>query len=101
MNMDARKQYLKVVQQRYFMANSRKDKSSILDEYCTNTGQNRKYVIRRIHSFSPTYTRPRKRVRKKCYDGPVKAALVKTWEIFDYPCGQRIAPLLETEVGRL
>ena len=52
MNMDAERQYLKVVQERYFMTKSRKDKSSILDEYSRNTHQNRKYVIRRIHSFS-------------------------------------------------
>jgi len=31
----------------------------------------------------------------------VKAALAKVWEIFDYPCGQRLAPLLKTEVDRL
>ena len=42
MNMDARRQYLKVLQERYFMAKSRKDKSSILDEYSRNTHQNRK-----------------------------------------------------------
>jgi len=42
--------YLKVLQGKYFMAKSRKEKSSILDEYCGNTGQNRKYVIRKIRS---------------------------------------------------
>jgi hypothetical protein len=26
------------------------------------------------------------------------AALEKVWEIFDYPCGQRLAPLLKIEV---
>jgi len=31
----------------------------------------------------------------------VRAALAKIWEIFDYPCGQRLAPLLRTEVDRL
>jgi hypothetical protein len=31
----------------------------------------------------------------------VKAALVKDWEIFDYACGQRLKPLLKTEVERL
>jgi len=51
MNMDARNQYLKVLQERYFMAKSKKEKSTILDEYCKNTGQNRKYVIRKINSL--------------------------------------------------
>ena len=31
----------------------------------------------------------------------MKAALAKIWDIFDEPCGQRLAPLLKTEVGRL
>ena len=39
--------------------------------------------------------------KKVIYDGHVKAALAKIWEIFDYPCGQRLAPLLKTEVDRL
>ncbi len=99
MNMDARRQYLKVLQERYFMAKSRKDKSSILDEYLKNTHQNRKYAIRRIRSFSSAPKERRK--RKQTYDGYVKAALAKLWEIFDYPCGQRLAPLLKTEVNRL
>jgi len=50
MDMNARNQYLKVLQERYFMATSRKEKSSILDEYCGNTGQNRKCVIRKLRS---------------------------------------------------
>lgn len=99
MNMDARGQYLKVLQERYFMAKSRKDKSSILDEYTRNTHQNRKYAIRRIRSFSSAPKERRK--RKQTYDGYVKAALAKLSEIFDYPCGQRLAPLLKTEVNRL
>ena len=39
--------------------------------------------------------------RKETYDGQVKAALAKVWEIFDYSCGQRLKPLLEAEVDRL
>ncbi|HDZ49672.1 MAG TPA: transposase, partial [Candidatus Aerophobetes bacterium] len=81
------------------MAKSRKDKSSILDEYCKNTHQNRKYAIRRIRSFSSVPKERRK--RKQTYDGYVKVALAKLWEIFDYPCGQRLAPLLKTETSRL
>jgi hypothetical protein len=30
--------------------------------------------------------------RKEQYDGQVKATLAKIWEIFDYPCGQRLKP---------
>ncbi len=50
MDIDSRKEYLKRLQQRYFQCQSRKEKTSILNEYCRNTGQNRKYVIRKIRS---------------------------------------------------
>ena len=100
MNMDARKGYLKVLQDRYFKARSKKEKSAILDEYCRNTGQNRKYVIRKINS--PLLLKPKKKkTRKRTYDGYVRAALACVWDIFDRPCGQRLAPLLKTEVDRL
>ncbi len=100
MDMHSRTQYLKRLQQRYFQCHSKKEKTSILDEFCKNTGQNRKYVISRINSsFS---SRPKKRRwRKRIYDGYVKVALAKVWDIFDEPCGQRLAPLLKTEVDRL
>lgn len=101
MDMNARNQYLKVLQERYLKASSRKEKSHILDEYCRNSKQNRKYVIRKIRSFSPTYSKPTKRTRKKLYDGYVKVALAEVWKIFDKPCGQRLTPLLKTEVERL
>ncbi len=45
MDMHSRTQYLKRMQQRYFQCRSKKEKTSILDEYCKNTHQNRKYVI--------------------------------------------------------
>jgi hypothetical protein len=44
---------------------------------------------------------PKSRRRENIYDGYVKEALAKVWEIFDYPYGQRLAPLLKTEVPRL
>ena len=71
---------------------TKKEKSQILDEYCHNTGQSRKYIIRKIHRAD---LRPKqKKKRKETYDGQVKAALAKIWDIFNYPCGQRLKPLL-------
>ncbi len=97
--MHSRNEYLKVVKERYFRARTKKEKSQILNEYCSNTGQSRKYVIRKIHRSDPKLKQRKK--RKEIYDGEVKAALAKAWEIFDYPCGQRLKSLLETEVDRL
>ena len=99
MDMHSRNEYLKVIREKYFKARSKKERSQILNEYCSNIGQSRKHVIRKIHRAE---IRPKQRKkRKEIYDGQVKAALAKIWEIFDYPCGQRLKPLLETEVDRL
>ena len=46
--MESRNQYLEVLRERYLRAKARKEKGQILDEYCRNTGQARKYVIRKI-----------------------------------------------------
>ena len=99
MNMDARNQYLKVLQDKYFMTKSKKEKSSILDEYCQNTGQNRKYVIRKINS--PLSSAHKRRKKKEVYDGYVRAALGEVWEIFDRPCGQRLEVILKEQVDNL
>ena len=97
--MHSRNEYLKVARERYFRARTKKEKSQILDECCSNTEQSRKYVIRKINraDFRP---KQRKR-RKETYDGYIRAALAKIWEIFDCPCGQRLKPVLETELDRL
>lgn len=100
MDMHSRNEYLKVLREKYLKARTKKDKSLILDEYCGNTGQARKYVIRKIQPRVDLRPRQRKK-RKETYDGQVKAALAKVWEIFDYPCGQRLKPLLEVEAERL
>jgi len=100
MDMHARNEYLKELQHRYLIARSRKEKSAILDEYCRNTHQHRKHTISKINSSLSRAPR-RRRKRKQVYDGYVKTALAKVWEIFDYPCGQRFAPLLRAEVARL
>ena len=98
--MRSRDEYLRVLRDKYLKSRTRKEKSQILDEYCGNTGQARKYVIRKIQPGVELKPGQRKK-RKEVYDGQVKAALVEIWEIFDYPCGQRLKPILGTEAGRL
>ncbi len=39
---------MEILRKRYFKANKR-DKSLILDKYCKNTGEERKYVIKRFN----------------------------------------------------
>ena len=82
------------------MAKSRKEKSAILDEYCSNTHQNRKYVIRKIRS-SISLVPKRRGGKEVVYDGYVKAALAKIWEIFDCPCGQSTRTATKDRGGSL
>jgi hypothetical protein len=100
MDMHARKEYRRVVRDRYWKARTKKEKSQILDEYCANTGQARKYAIRKLRSREKPGEKCRKR-RKQVYDGEVTAPLAKMWEIFDYPCGQRLKPLIESQTDKL
>ena len=99
MDMHSRNQYLKVVLTKYLKA-SKKEKGVLLDEYCGNTGQNRKYVIRKIHQLAFSEPRSRKQ-RTRTYGYEVRDVLAALWRIFDHPCGQRLRPLLEAEVDRL
>ena len=89
MDMHSRNEYLKVLRGKYLKARTRKEKSLILDEYCGNTAQARKYVIRKIQPGVVLRLKQRKK-RKETYDSQVKAALARVWEIFDYPCAQRL-----------
>lgn len=100
MSKEAKYQYMQTLRERYLKA-SKKEKGLILDEYCRNTGQERKYSIKKFrYKVQPKNPEQRKK-RKECYDGRVRAALVKIWEIFDRPCGQRLESVLKTEVDRL
>ncbi|MCL0079209.1 transposase [Dehalococcoidia bacterium] len=100
MDMQSRNQYLKVPKERYLKVKAKKEKTDILDEYCRNTGQARKYVIRKMQSVVDLRPKPRKK-RGQVYDGEVTAVLAEVWGIFDCPCGQRLKPVLEIELDRL
>ncbi|HEX3034955.1 MAG TPA: transposase [Thermodesulfobacteriota bacterium] len=102
MDMHSRNQYLRQLRIEYLRAKSKKGKGRLLDEARKRTGLNRKYLIRKLRHLSnldKKKSMPRR--RKQLYDGYVRAALVRCWEVFDYPCGQRLKPLLGQEVERL
>lgn len=106
--MQSRNQYLEALIRQYggYHLKSKKEKSKLLDEYCKVVKQNRKYVIRKLRTGAWVYQekrkqQPKQRKRKSYYDDRVKSALIKCWNIFDQPCGQRLAPLLKQETDRL
>lgn len=99
MDLTMRNEYLKTIQPRYLKA-SKEEKGKILDEFCQNTGQNRKYLIRKLSPKANIKSGLRK-PREKIYDHQVIAKLAEVWEIMDYPCGQRLEPVLPEIIDKL
>jgi hypothetical protein len=99
MDMHSREQYLARVREEYGKAN-KQGKTRLLNEARKRTRLNRKVLIRKL--AHPPKPDPGKRApRKASYGADVVTALAKVWEIFDYPCGQRLAPALREQLERL
>lgn len=104
MDMNAKNQLLQtIIQRQGYHLLPKKEKTKILDEYCELTNMNRKYVINKIRKGKlwPDTTKIKQRKRKVTYDAYFVEVLIKCWEIFEYPCGQRLAPLLKDETDKL
>ena len=98
--MHSREQYLERVREEYRNAN-KKNKTRLLNEARKRTRLNRKVLIGKL-AHPAVHRRKKKRgPRQATYDREVQAALIQAWEVFDYPCGQRLAPALEREIERL
>lgn len=95
--MHARKQYLEQVRQEYEGADE-KGRSRLLDEAQKRTKYHRKYLIRLFNGRVPAGPRPPRRRRQAGYGAAVVTALVAVWDIFEQPCGQRLAPILREQV---
>lgn len=98
MNIKAKQQYMETLRERY-LKGSKKRKGEILDEYCRNTGQERRYVGKKFR-YKVKLKEVRKN-RREYYDGETKSVLAEIWKIFDHPCGSRLKPLLIDETEKL
>lgn len=98
MSMPSRKEYLIQIYKRYRFA-ARKDKTMILDEFCLNSGYQRKYATR-ILNTPLRGTAPRSG-RGETYTGEHVYYLKKIWDILDCPCGQRLKPMLPEMIAVL
>lgn len=108
MNMHTRNQYLHalITKRGGYHTRSKKEKSAILDEYCRITGQRRKAVSAKIRngSYIKTIRRDKgeiKQTRSSPYTKEVTCYLIKLWQLFDCPCGQRLKSILKKELPRL
>jgi hypothetical protein len=97
--MHSRKQYLLELSKEYEQADMEAP-GRLVDEAQKRTGFNRKYLIRTLNGpLRPVAVRRRRRSWK--YGGGGGIGVGRLWEVFDFPCGKRLAPLLRCEVGRL
>lgn len=90
-----KKELISATKTRYLKA-SKKDKSKMLDEFCSNSGLARKYAIK-IFSAKCDYhkiERVGRKGRKRKYGHDFMMTVIKIWEALEYPCGQRLKPVL-------
>jgi hypothetical protein len=99
MDQDARHQYLRDLREEYVLA-ARKVKTQLLDEAVKRSSLHRKVIIRKLSHPQTLVSKPRQKRRPR-YGAEVQTALAELWRLFDYPCGQRLAPLLREQVPRL
>lgn len=100
MNMYSRKQYLQEVQKEYLGA-GKLQKEKLLDEAQKRTELNRKYLIRRLSPKTKWNPPVNRRKRLPEYTSDLIEPLVRLWDIFDEPCGQRLVANIHTELERL
>ena len=90
-----KKELISTVKNRYLKAD-KEGKGKILDEFCQNTGYNRKYATRILQAgYDNNRVKSRgRKSRKKIYSSEVILPVIKIWELLEYPCGQRLQPML-------
>jgi hypothetical protein len=90
----AKWEYFRVVYERYHES-TRQAKELMLDEFCRNTGYNRKYAMRRWNGPPPGKQPERPRpARRPSYGQPVLRILAAIWAAAGYPWSVRLKALL-------
>ena len=72
-----------------------------MDEAEKRTGYHRKYLIRALNRIGQWHRLSGRRRRKATYGAAVRMALVTVWDVFEQPCGQRLAPILAEQADSL
>jgi len=93
MSLASRREYLATMIQRYRQAKARAGKSAIVDEVVNLLGYHRKYAIQVLNGPPPTVKPRSKRRRSRKYLEALPAIQL-VWEALDYPCAERLHPVL-------
>jgi len=95
MSPRARMEYLEAIYLRYKSA-SFKEKTMILNEFCSNCGYHRKHAIRLLNHFKRFIKpNPKKRGKPSKYNKPsILKPLKKIWLAANLPCSKRLKVIL-------
>jgi len=100
MTINARFEYLRVMQVKYLMAAGRKAKSELLDQMESVTHLGRKYLIALMNGL-PLQRHTRCRERQRVYDEEVTQAIETVADALDWICAERLQPTLRQTAQRL
>ena len=84
--------YMKTIYIRYSHAKGRKEKSSILDEFCRTYNCHRKHALRLLNVAPPGETKPVKKKRKPFYTNRVISIIEEVWDASGYLWSKRLKP---------
>jgi len=95
MSPRSKREYVEAIFVRYKKA-SRKEKITVLDQFCTVCGYHRKHAIRLLRGFKRfTKPKPRKQGRPSVYHrDDILNPLKKIWLAANLPCSKRLKAIL-------
>ncbi|MEX0974603.1 MAG: transposase [Bacillota bacterium] len=93
MSLQSRKEYIGTMRRRYQETKSKTAKSGIIDEVVEVLEYHRKYAIQALNGVEPSRTVSLKRHRPVQYSEALPT-IQTVWEALDYPCAERLHPVL-------
>lgn len=93
MEKASKRELARKIQERY-LKTEKAEKTRILNEFVTNTGFNRKYATRLLHSSLREKVKVKHVGRKKTYYGRVVEALLKIHQAYGEICSRRLQAIL-------
>jgi transposase InsO family protein len=93
MSVKSRREYVAVMRERYRRAKTRQEKTQLLAELESTCGYHRKYAIRLLRSEGDLVKPRRVRRRQLLYEASLPVIQL-AWEALDYPCAERLHPVL-------
>lgn len=100
MSLQSRREYLTSMGERYAKAKTKSQKSQIIDEVVATVGYARKYAITVLRHPPKTTARRPAKPRKRRYEAAMPVIQL-VWEALDYPCAERLHPVLLSTAEQL